>query len=217
MSVAKLVEKHISSIPFLEESIQDDLINISSLARRLKPAIEEELGKTVKIGAVVMAINRLNFKKLKKVNNEVSDFLSRVGDIIIRSNLSTYTFKNSMTLSAAQMKLMDIVSNEIDGFCTVSQGVYETTVVTVSTLDDEVKKLFAKESVIENQSNLSSVTLRLPTNDVPGVYYYILKHVAWENINISEVISTRNELTLVVSDDEIDRLFTVLMQLKKKK
>lgn len=217
MSVAKLVEKHISSIPFLEESIQEDLINISSLARKLKPAIEEELDKSVKIGAVVMAINRLNFKKLKKVNNEVSDFLSRVGDIIIRSNLSTYTFKNSMTLSAAQMKLMDIVSNEIDGFCTVSQGVYETTVVTVSTLDDQVNKIFEKESVIENQSDLSSVTLRLPTNDVPGVYYYILKHVAWENINISEVISTRNELTLVVSDDEIDRLFTVLMQLKKRK
>lgn len=217
MSVAKLVEKHISSIPFLEESIQEDLINISSLARKLKPAIEEELDKSVKIGAVVMAINRLNFKKLKKVNNEVSDFLSRVGDIIIRSNLSTFTFKNSMTLSAAQMKLMDIVSNEIDGFCTVSQGVYETTVVTVSTLDDQVNKIFEKESVIENQSDLSSVTLRLPTNDVPGVYYYILKHVAWENINISEVISTRNELTLVVSDDEIDRLFTVLMQLKKRK
>lgn len=214
-SIAKIVEKEISASPFLEESIAEDLINISSLARKLKPKIERELGKTVKSGAVVMAINRLEFAGLKSVNDEVAKFLGDLGDIIIRSNLNTYTFTNSVSLAQAQMKLMEKVSGEIDGFCTFSQGVYETTVVTGNSMTPSVDKFFAKEKLIDNEKHLSSVTLRLPAKDAPGAYYYILKQVAWENINLSEVISTTNELTLVVKDDDIDRLFSVLMRLKK--
>lgn len=214
-SISKIVEREIAISPFLEESISEDLINISSLARKLKPKIEEELGKPVKDGAIVMAINRLDFKELNLIQQNINKFLSSLGDIIIRSNLINYTFKNSVTLSHAQMNLMEKVSKELDGFCTFSQGVYETTIITGSNMEKDVEAYFAKEHQIEKEANLSSVTIRLPQFDVPGAYYYILKRVAWENINISEVISTTNELTLAVKDDDIDRIFSVLMRLKK--
>lgn len=215
-SISKIVEREISSSPFLEESIAEDLINISSLARKLKPKIERELGKPVKSGAIVMAINRLEFKGFASVNDNIAKFLANLGDIIIRSNLNNYTFKNSSTLSHAQMKLMEKVSEELDGFCTFSQGIYETTVITGSNMEKVVEKYFANENLIEKEEKLSSVTVRLPNFDVPGSYYYILKQVAWENINVSEIISTTNEMTLAVKDDDIDRIFSVLMRLKKR-
>ncbi len=215
-SISKIVEREISASPFLEESIAEDLINISSLARKLKPKIERELGKSVKSGAIVMAINRLEFKGFASVSDNIMRFLANLGDIIIRSNLNNYTFKNSSNLSHAQMKLMEKVSKEIDGFCTFSQGVYETTVVTGSNMEKYVDKFFAKETLIEKETKLSSVTVRLPNFDVPGSYYYIMKQVSWENINVSEIISTTNEMTLVVKDDDIDRIFSVLMRLKKR-
>ncbi|MDB4344442.1 hypothetical protein OAA35_01030 [bacterium] len=47
------------------------------------------------------------------------------------------------------------------------------------------------------------------------MYYYIFKKLAWTGINIVEIISTTNEFTLVVSDDDIDKAFSILIGLKK--
>jgi len=215
-SISKIIEKEISASPFLEESIAEDLINISSLARMLQPRVEEVAGKKVKIGALVMAINRLDFSKYNSINKKIENFMKALGDIIIRSNLNDYAFKNSSTLGTAQMKLMKASAEKNDGFCTISQGVYESNIVVSNSLEKEVEKLFAGEEEIFKMKDLSSVTLRLPAFNVPGAYYFLLKKIAWENINIYEVISTTNEITLIVSNEDIDRVFTLLMSFKKK-
>ena len=215
-NISKIIEKEISSSPFLEESIAEDLINISSLARMLKPKVEAELGKEVKTGALVMAINRMQFEKFHEINGKIEEFMNSLGDIIIRSNLNDYAFKNSPTLAQAQMKLIEASSDLIDGFCTVSQGVYESNIVVIKSLSDKVDELFADEIQLFKMEDLSSVTLRLPEFNVPGAYYFLLKKIAWENINIFEIISTTNEITLVVKNEDIDRVFSLLMSFKKK-
>ncbi|MEZ7902058.1 MAG: hypothetical protein ACI8RY_001570 [Urechidicola sp.] len=214
-NISKIIEKEISSSPFLEESIAEDLINISSLARMLKPKVEAELGKEVKTGALVMAINRMQFEKFHEINGKIEEFMNSLGDIIIRSNLNDYAFKNSPTLAQAQMKLIEASSDLIDGFCTVSQGVYESNIVVIKSLSDKVDELFADEIQLFKMEDLSSVTLRLPEFNVPGAYYFLLKKIAWENINIFEIISTTNEITLVVKNQDIDRVFSLLMSFKK--
>ena len=214
-NISKIIEKEISSSPFLEESIAEDLINISSLARMLKPKVEAELGKEVKTGALVMAINRMQFEKFHEINGKIEEFMNSLGDIIIRSNLNDYAFKNSPTLAQAQMKLIEASSDLIDGFCTVSQGVYESNIVVIKSLSDTVDDLFAEETQLFKMEELSSVTLRLPEFNVPGAYYFLLKKIAWENINIFEIISTTNEITLVVKNQDIDRVFSLLMSFKK--
>ena len=77
-------------------------------------------------------------------------------------------------------------------------------------------ELFSEETLLFKMENLSSVTLRLPDFNVPGAYYFLLKKIAWENINIFEIISTTNEITLVVKNEDIDRVFSLLMSFKKK-
>jgi len=51
--------------------------------------------------------------------------------------------------------------------------------------------------------------------EIYGVYYYILKQLAWEGINIVQVVSTSNEFTIVVNQAEIDIAFKILMNLKR--
>ncbi len=41
------------------------------------------------------------------------------------------------------------------------------------------------------------------------------KEAAWDNINIAEVISTTNEFTVVIGDEDIHRAFTILMEAKR--
>ena len=74
-----------------------------------------------------------------------------------------------------------------------------------------------KDSSLRNKiENLSSITVKLPQENIstPGVYYYIFQRLAWEGIIIHEVISTTNEFTIIVSDDQIDVAFKVIKGLK---
>ena len=42
----------------------------------------------------------------------------------------------------------------------------------------------------------------------------MFKRLAWEDINIAEVISTTNEFTIVIEDRDIDRAFSVIQKMK---
>jgi len=217
VTIPEVVEDIIRKSPFLEEALADGLINVSSLARRIKPEISERLKKDVKEGAVIMAINRMAPSNYYKINLRIQNFMHSLGDVIVRSNLSDFTFINTLTLFEKQSELLKLTGNKKEAFCTFSQGVYETTLIVSDTLKDEVVKLFKTEKGTGVTDNLASITIKLPTEniEISGIYYYILKRIAWEGININEVISTTNEFTIVVKDKDIDRAFSILMSLKK--
>ena len=211
LTIPNAVEEVIKKKPFLESALVEGLINLSALARKLKPEIEKKVGKEVNDSAVIMALNRLvprlelmSAMKFKKV-------VENIGDIIVRSNLADIAFANSHTLFEKQAILLDRVRSMKDVFCTFSQGIYETTLVVSSSIAALVEEIFADETLIARSGDLSSITVKLPTENsvCPGVYYYIFKELAWDNINITEVISTTNEFTVVISDADIHRAFTM--------
>ena len=76
------------------------------------------------------------------------------------------------------------------------------------------KDIFKDEIITARKKSISAITLRLPTNNVivPGVYYRFLQKLAWENINIVDVVSTLTEFTILLSEDEVDRAFTLLKE-----
>jgi hypothetical protein len=217
MSIAQAVDKLISQSPFLEEAITDNLINVSSLARKLRPDIEKILKKPVQEGAIIMAINRRAPGYYYKISKGIKTFMSKLGDIIVRSDLSDHSFENSPTLITCQRDLMDEIRSEKNIFCTFSQGVYETTIVVSSSLDRIIDKIFANEKRLSQKPGLGSVTIRLPEDntEISGVYYYILKSLAWGGINIYEIISTTNEVSIVVEEKDVHKAFPILLSLKK--
>ena len=102
-------------------------------------------------------------------------------------------------------------------FYTSSRGVNETNIVVSSEINDMVESCLKSEKLISKNENLSSITVKLPHENVsvPGVYYYIFQSLAWEGIVIDEVISTSNEFTIVVNENQIDLAFSVIKDLKK--
>jgi len=217
ITVAQAVEKIIKNSPFIEDALFDGLINVSSLARKIKSEVEVILKKEVKQGAIVMAINRLSPSEYLRINTKIKFFLQSLGDIVVRSGLSDYTFAYSDELTIKQTKLLKLLHRNKDVFCTFSQGVSERTVIISTTFKKEMERIFKEEKILAVKEELSSITIRLPKENVeiPGVYYFILKKLAWEGINLVEIISTTNEFTLVVNDKYVDQTFSLLMRLKK--
>jgi len=85
-------------------------------------------------------------------------------------------------------------------------------------LKNKLIEIFKDEFLVTVKEDLSSITIRLPQNNTSstGVYYYILKQLAWKNISITEVVSTSSEFTIVVKDDDLIVCFQILRELKNK-
>lgn len=216
-SISKITETIINRSPFLRESLSENLINVSALARKIKPEIEDKMENPVNEGAVVMSIKRMSPSYYQGINNEIKKFMGSVGDFLVRSDLEDFTYENSSSLIAKQAELMNTLSKDLDPFYTFCRGVNESTIIISSSLHNKIKTIFSGERLVSHSKDLASITVKLPkiNVEVSGVYYYFLKQLAWEGINIVEVISTTNEFTAVVKSDDIDNVFSVFMQLKK--
>lgn len=216
-SIGKVTEEIINRSPFLRESLTENLINVSALARKIKPEIEEILKKEVKEGAVIMSIKRMSPGYYHRINLKIKNFMGTLGDFLVRSDLEDFTFENSPSLTLRQAEMMKNLNDTQDPFYTFCHGVGESTIITSVSVTDQLKKIFETEKLKSHTPDLASITIKLPTvnTEISGIYYYILKHLAWEGINIVEVVSTSNEFTVVVHSDDIDAAFSVLMQLKK--
>jgi hypothetical protein len=218
-TIGKLTEEIIHRSPFLKEALNENLINVSSLARKIRPEIEEITRKEVKEGAIIMAIKRMEPGRYHQINLKIRNTMGELGDFLIRSNLEDYTFENSETLAQKQLEFMDLLSKTKDAFYTISRGVSETTLIVNESFGDDIRSLFSNEKIKTHTKKLSSLTIKLPTinTEISGVYYFILKHLAWEGINIVEIVSTANEFSIIVKQEDVEKAFKVLINLKIEK
>lgn len=216
-SISKVTEDIINRSPFLREAMTEDLINISALARKIKPEIEKATGKDIKDGAIVMAIKRMAPGTYHKVDMKINNVIGGIGDFLVRSDLIDFTVENSESIQKSQTSLIQFIEEDKDCFFTLCKGITETTYILNAKYIEDVKKFFTNERLKAQNLNLSSITIKLPTANIEtyGVYYYILKHLAWEGINIVQVVSTANEFTAIVHSDDIDEAFKILMQIKR--
>ncbi|MDD2984532.1 MAG: aspartate kinase [Crocinitomicaceae bacterium] len=217
LSIGKITEDIINRSPFLREAMGENLINVSSLARKIKPEIEKTMGCEVKEGAIIMAIKRMSPGVFHKVSLKLVAVMGNLGDFLVRNDLIDLTFQNSVEINAIADDLMNLLESEPEGFYTISRGVTETTIIANTSLKDKLLLLLKDSNLKSVNENLASITVKLPKLNVEmyGIYYYILKHLAWEGLNIMQIISTANEFTIVLNEDEIERAFKVLIQLKQ--
>ena len=215
-TISAVVENYIKKKPFLQSALGQGIINLTSLSRIVKPEIEVELGKDIRNGAIVMALKRLSDDLEFRATHKIVKVLKNIGEITVRSNLSDYTFLSSATILTKQAKLLEAVNKNQDIFYTSSRGVNEINIVVSNSLDSTVESLFENEKLTQKAENLSSVTVKLPSENVsvPGIYYFIFQRLAWEGIVLYEVISTTNEFTILVNDDQVDVAFKTIKDLK---
>ncbi len=208
ITVPEATEKIVKRSRYLSEALSKEIINHSSLARYMKPEIEEITFKRVSLASIIMALNRLEkeFKPPKK--NKKSVLLQ---DISVKSNICEYVIKNSNSLSEIREKLTK--SNEFDEkFMTISIGKHYTSIISSEHLSLEIKKNIANEEVLYFRNGLAAITVKLSleTLEAPGVFYNILKSFAWENINIIDIFSTYLDFTIVIEEKDLENAFSVV-------
>ena len=115
-----------------------------------------------------------------------------------------------------QAEVLKNLKNTNNNFYSSSRGVDECNIVVSESLRTLVEENFQGETLIKKTDKLSAISFKLPQENVsvPGIYYYVFQKLSWDGINISQVISTSNEFTILVSEGEVDNAFSVINGLK---
>jgi hypothetical protein len=216
-TIASTVAAYVKTKPYLSAALSDGIINLTSLARQIKPQIESSLRKSVNQGAIVMSLKRVSDEaEFTKDSSKILGVLKNMGDITVRSSLVDYSFSVSESLLLNQGNLLKEIENKKEVFYTSSRGVAESNIIVSQNIAYMVDDLFMKELCLSKVENLSSITIKLPIENVtiPGVYYFIFQRLSWEGINVYEVISTSNEFTILIHEDQVNIAFEEIKNLK---
>ncbi|EJF37639.1 hypothetical protein HMPREF1320_1848 [Capnocytophaga sp. oral taxon 335 str. F0486] len=216
-TIASAVEHYIKSKPFLQTALSEGIINLTSLARIIRKDIQAETTqREVRNGAIVMALKRLSVDMEFRSTHRIVKVLKNIGDIIVRSNLTDYTFLTSETFMNAQAQLLNKIKNNRDIFYATTRGVNEANIIVSNSMESIVENIFKKERILQKFTDLGAISVKLPEENVSvsGIYYFIFQRLAWEGVNMNEVISTANEFTIVIPEIHIDIAFKVIKDLK---
>ena len=215
VTISRAVEKIIEENPFIQEALSRGIINYAALAEEIKPRIELEMKQTVKETAVMMALRRLQEKLDKKFASKIK--FDEGTDIFVKSNLFEITVKKSRKIFSLMREIYEIVDPERD-FLTITEGLTQVTIISNERNKSKIIEILKKERIISKIYNLSSLSTTLPARAIEGVgYFYVLTRAfAWENIPIIELVSTLNELTLIVKEKDIPKSFVVFKDVIRK-
>jgi hypothetical protein len=207
ITVSQATEKIINRSRYLSEAISKGLINTSALARYIRPEVEEMLVKNVSEAAILMAINRLSLNIKPKYTSH--DVLKKTPEIILRSQLTLIFYKDIAKIAQVLQK--------ITKFARTQQSFFITAIQSNSFVVCSEDYLPSIQNFIEKTKHVSAITIILPNDvlDTPGICYFFIKSLAWEGINIIEVVSVKSELTFILEDNDAQNAYGILNSLVK--
>lgn len=212
-TITTCVHDIIKHQPFLDDAIARDIVNFSGLAADIQPQVEEEMRKPVKQGSIIMALRRYAPKRTKINMRD----LRELGDIVVRSGITEYTFLNSNTIIASKASLLDAVKEQTGVYLNYSSNYQESNILVSSSLTDLVEDCFRSERRVTIKEELSSITIALPkdSSQFVGLYFYIFKLLAYEGIPVFEMISTSNYFALFLEKQYVNQAFLLINEIKK--
>ena len=211
-SVAFYVKEIINRSPFISEMLIQEVISYSNLAVFIKPKVEALYGSEVSSAAIVMAIRRYT-QDLKKLNHIEKKKNKIDFEISMKTNIYDVNIKRSNSFIANIPNLYNIIKSENGDFINISLSDYEIVVTISDKYKDFLDGILKNENVINSELDMVALTISFKDNnflETPGITYLATRKLAWENINIYEIVSTLNVLTFIIKRKDSLQAYSVL-------
>jgi aspartokinase len=209
-SVSNSVKRIIDRTPFLYEMLIQGILSYSNYAASIKDTVEQLHGKEVKTSAIVMAIRRYAEELRNKETEQKSYNLHY--EIVMKTNIYDINLVRSETIMARIGQLYRLINPASGDFLNVTVGSHEISLSVSEKYLPDVEKLIQGEQILHQMGDLVALSLVFSGDfmSTPGIVYEAVRKLAWEEINVNEIISTMNELTFVIRRADSMEAFTVL-------
>ncbi|MFA6687952.1 MAG: hypothetical protein ACOX6K_01970 [Sphaerochaetaceae bacterium] len=209
-SVSSCVKRIIDKTPFLHEILIQGILSCSNYAESIHSQVEKAYGKPVKISAIVMAIRRYA-EDLRQRDNSQRRYNVQY-EIVMKTNIFDVNLVRRDSFIMKLATLYQNVSTEKGDFLNVTMGNHEVSVAVSEKYRSLIEELVQGEEILNRMEDLVALTLIFSGEflQTPGIVYEAVRKLAWEEINMIEVMSTMNELTFVIRRGDSMKAFSVL-------
>jgi len=208
VTISHVVQDVLKRQVLIQEAINHGIVSYNKLAENLKPQIEQELGKTVKHSAIVMALRRSSGKFQKTAAQPSFSYSIET----IKTDISYVVLEESLTLLSKMEKLYSLIDFKKGGILNIIQGNYEVAIIINQKYKEKVLDVLYDEKVLDSVDDLVSISLTYSKNFLftPGILYDVSRFLAWENINAIDIILTKTELSLLINKKDLMRCYKTL-------
>ena len=209
-SIAKITRDLIESDMSIQDSIARDYVNISGVARLLKPKIEKISKTNVNEEAIITAIKRIT-PKYNSVSNEIMEIISK-SNINVRTGVSKLSVVKN---KRSQEKIRSAMINNKEEFIQISEATSALTVIYSQEFRKELTRRFNKAEILEDSVNLAAIIVHSPIEviNIPGFVFTIYGQVAKRQINIEDTVSCFTDTIIVVKTKDVAMTFSALNEL----
>jgi len=213
VTVSHIVNKLVNEKIYLHEALSKKIASYGSVAKRLKPEIEKELGRDVEHTAIVTALRRYS-DKISNRSKEVT-FNTKHSEVNLKTHIIDINVLKTQELFDKLKRFYDLVDFEKGDILHIIYGRTHVAIVTNERYKEKILALLQNLKIKKIEENLVALTFTVGKQRIekPGVLFKITRSLAWENINIVEIISVDMEVTFIVDKKDAIRGYNALESL----
>ena len=213
VTISHVVNKLVDERIYLHEALSYGIASYGSVAKHLKPKIEKELGKEVDHFAIVTALRRYATKisaRFKEI-----DFNTKYSEVNLKTHIIDINVLKSPELFDKLKRFYDLINFEKGDILHVIYGRTHVAIVTNERYKDQILKLIQNQKIKKIEENLVALSFTVGKERIeePGVLFKMTRSLAWENINVVEIISVDLEVTFIIDKKDVNRGYNALEKL----
>ena len=162
---------------------------------------------------------------LRRYADELQSFDKKIrkfsfnGEIIMRTSMMDFNVIKSGSLLNKIKNLYELVDFERGNTLNIILGSNEVSIVANEKYKEKLSDFLKGEKIINREFDLVALTIIFGNKDffdTPGVIFTAIRRIAWEQINIYEIISTMTELTFILNKKDSIKAYNALQELVEK-
>ena len=211
--ISHIVNKLVDERIYLHEALSKGIASYGSVAKHLKTEIEKELGKEVEHSAIVTALRRYSEKLTTKLKDE--KFNTKNSEVNLKTHIIDINVVKTQELFDKLKRFYDLINFEKGDILHVIYGRTHVAIVTNERYKEKILNLLQNQKIKKIEENLVALSFTVGKEriDKPGVLFQITRSLAWENINVVEIISVDIDITFIIEKKDANRGYNALEKL----
>ncbi len=212
-SISQTVYEIVSGDPILQQCMAREIVNFTRLARKLKPVVSQIVGRDVPIESIKMALIRYAYRLIEErhiFGKEVLAILAK-SSIELRTGITIITIRSKALHTVMPLLAKLTIKSR---FTAIMQSITTATIVLDNDTADEFLKNIANNDIVYVQKDQAAIVVVSPEDIMytPGVIAYVSNILAQNSINIIHIESCYTDTIIIVSKEDIQNAFNVLMK-----
>jgi len=213
VTISHVVEKLVSERIYLHEALSKGIASYGAVAKNLKPLIDKELGKDTKHTAIVTALRRY----AEKINTRFKDarFDTEQSEVNMKTHIIDINVVKTQVLLDKLYRFYDLMNFEAGDILHIIYGRTHVAIVTNERNKKKILNLIQNQKIKKIEEDLVALSFTVGKERIekPGVLFQLTRNLAWEKINIVEIISVDVEVTFIIDKNDANRAYNALERL----